>query len=196
MSLFKSKRQRELEAEIQVRQSTARIERFIRNCRKVQQRYWDLGKQSLRLGDRAQFGMLAGAFLHAREQINYWERYLLQLETLSVRRDEVAATGEFIKGIAAVTTSILRGASPQQIAAMQTKMEQALAKSESLQELLAVAMESSAGAVFASDQLDERKLEEVAGQMTSEAEADERSGYDERISRGLKEVEEAMRKEL
>lgn len=196
MLLFKSKRQRELEAEIQVRQSKARIERFIRNCRKVQQRYWDLGKQALRLGDREQYERLAGALLGAREQGSYWERYLLQLETLSVRREEVAATGEFIKGIAAVTTSILRGASPQQVAAMQTKIEQALVKSEALQELLAVAMESSAGAVFASDQLDDRKLDEVARQMTSEAEADESRGYDDRISRGLKDVEEAMRKEL
>ncbi len=196
MRLFKSTRQRELEAEIQVRQSKARIERFMRNCRKVQQRYWELGKQALRLGDRTQFEQLAGALLHARAQANQWERYLLQLETLSVRREEVAATSEFIKGISAVTNSILRGANPEQIAAMQVKMAQALTKSEALQELLAVAMESSVDTVFASDQMDEQKVEELAGQMTSEAEADESRGYDERISHGLKEVEEAMRKEL
>ena len=63
MGLFKSKRQRQLEAEIQVRQSKARIQRFLRNARKVQKRYWELGKQALRLGDQEQFGQLAGAFM-------------------------------------------------------------------------------------------------------------------------------------
>ncbi len=196
MLLFKSKRQRELESEIQVRQSKARIERFIRNTKKVEHRYWELGKQALRLGDREQFSQLAGALLRAREQANQWERYLLQLETLSIRREEVAATGEFIKGISVVTSSILRGANPEQIAAMQIKMEQALVKAEALQELMSVAMESSADTVFASGDLDERRLDELAGQMQTETVGDEQADYDQRIAQGLKQIEEQMRKEL
>jgi vacuolar-type H+-ATPase subunit I/STV1 len=196
MALFKSRRQRELEADIQVRQSKARIERFIRSVKKVQKRYWDLGKQALRLGDREQFSQLAGALIRAREQANYWERYLLQLETLSIRREEVTATGDFIKGISAVTTSILRGASPDQIAAMQVKMEKALVKAEALEELLSVAMESSAECVFATGELDEHKLDQLARQMGSEAEAEESASYDQRIAQGLKQLEEEMRKEM
>jgi hypothetical protein len=196
MALFKSRKQRELEAEIQVRQSKARIERFIRQAKKVEKRYWDLGKQALRLGDREQFVQLAGALIRAREQANHWERYLLQLETLSIRREEVAATGEFIKGISAVTTSILRGASPDQIAAMQVKMERALAKSDALQEFLSVAMETSASSVYGTEELDGKKLDELAGQMGTEAAAEEGTAYDERIAQGLKQLEEQMRKEL
>lgn len=196
MALFKSRRQRELETEIQVRQSKAKIRRFINEARKVQRRYWDLGKQALRLGDQEQFRQLASALLRTRELANQWERYLLQLETLSVRREEVAATGEFIKGISAVTSSILRGASPDQIAAMQVQMEQALAKSQALDEMMAVAMESSAAGVFGKEELDAGRLDEIAQHMASEAEADETAAYDERIAEGLKRVEEAMRKEL
>ena len=196
MALFKSKRQRELESEIQVRQSKAKIERFIRHAKKVQKRYWQLGKQALRLGDREQFTQLAGALIRAREQSNHWERYLLQLETLSVRREEVAATGDFIKGISAITTSILRGASPDQIAAMQVKMERALVKADSLEELLSVAMDTSAESVYAVDEMDEQKLDELATQMGAEAEADEDAADDERIAEGLTQVEKEMRKEL
>ena len=196
MGLFKSKRQRELEAEIQIRKSKARIQRFIRNAKKVQRRYWDLGKQALRLGDREQFAHLAGAFIRTREQINHWERYLLQMETLGIRHEEVAATGDFIKGISAMTGSILRGASPDKVAAMQLKMEQALVKSEALEEVLAAAMETSADSVFDADELDETKLDEVARQMGAEAEADESTAFDDQIARGLKQVEEAMRKEM
>jgi hypothetical protein len=134
--------------------------------------------------------------MRAREQANYWERYLLQLETLSVRREEVAATGDFIKGVSAVTSSILRGASPEQIVAIQAKMQQALVRAETLQELLSVAMDSSAEAVFSSDQLDEKKLNELAVQMGSEAAADEGASYDQRIAQALKQLEEEMRKEM
>lgn len=196
MVLFKSKRQRQLEADIQVRQSKARIRRFIRNARQVQKRYWTLGKQSLRLGDREQFTQLAGAFVRTRQQGNQWERYLLQLETLSVRHDEVAATGDFIKGISTMTNSILRGVNPEKIAAMQERMGQALAKAEALEEVLAVAMESSAETVFASDELDEEQMEHLAEQMSSEAEAEEGAAYDERIAKGLEQIEAEMRKEL
>ncbi len=194
--LFKSKQERELEAEIAVRKSKAKIQRFIRNAREVQKRYWELGKQALRLGDRQQFVQLAAAYTRAREVANQWERYLLQLETLSVRRQEVTATGEFIKGITAVTRSILRGASPDQIAAMQAKMEQAVAKAEALGELLSVAMETSADTVFGSGESDEQKLDKLAQQMGAEAVAEETAAYDERIAQSLKEIEEEMRKEM
>jgi hypothetical protein len=194
--LFKSRQQRELESELAVRRSKAQIQRFIRHARDVQKRYWELGKQALRLGDREQFCRLASAFTRAREVANQWERYLLQLETLSVRRQEVSATGDFIKGIAAVTRSILRGASPDEIAAMQAKMEQAVAKAETLGELLSVAMEASADTVFGTGEMDEAKLDQLAVQMGSEAVADETAAYDQRIAQGLKQIEEEMRKEM
>ncbi len=154
-------------------------------------------RKALRRGDQfRESGQLAGALIRAREQSNHWERYLLQLETLSVRREEVAATGDFIKGISAVTTSILRGASPDQIAAMQVKMERALVKADSLEELLSVAMDTSADSVYAVDELDEQKLDELENQMGAEAEADESAAYDKRIADGLTQVEKEMRKEL
>ena len=113
-----------------------------------------------------------------------------------MRRDEVGATNDFIRGILAVANSILRGSTPEQVAAMQVKMEQAVDKANALEELMAVAMDTSAGSVFAGEELDDRKLEELAGQMTSEAQAEEGAAYDAQISQGLKKIEEEMRKEL
>jgi len=196
MALFKSKKQRELEAEIQFRQGKSKIQRFIQQAKKVQKKYWSLGKEALRLGDNEQFNHLASAFLRARDQVNRWERYLLQLETLGVRRSEVAATGEFMRSIGAMSNSILRGASPEEVARMQGQMQKALMKSEALEEVLSVAMESSADAIFGDEGLDEEKLSEISSAMASEATSDEGAGADARISSGLKQIEEAMRKEM
>jgi len=196
MVLFKTQRQRELEREIQYRQGKARIQRFIRNAQKVQKRYWQLGKQALRLGDTEQFGQLAAAYVRTRDHVNRWQRYLLQLETLGVRREETAATGEFIKSISAMTASMLRGATPEQVTRMQLRMEQALAKAGAIEEMLSVAMEASSDAVFGAEDLDDEKLAEISRSMADEAEADEAGAHDGRIASGLKEIEEEMRKEL
>ena len=195
MVLFKTRRQRELEREIQYRQGKTKVQRFIQSARKMRQRYWTLGKEALRLGDAEQFRQLAGAFLRTGEHVNRWERYLLQLETLGVRREETAATGEFIKSISAMTTSMLRGATPDQVAKMQVRMEQALAKSAAIDEMLSVAMEASSGAVFGTEDLDEEKLSELSTSMASEAEADEGGASDRQIAEGLQRIEEEMRKE-
>jgi hypothetical protein len=179
-----------------VRQSKSQIERFIRNLKKVQKRYWDLSKQALQLGDRVQFRQLAGALMRARDQANTWERYLLMLEAVSLRRDEVSVAGEFLKGIDTVANSILRGATPEQIASMQLKLEKGLARADAMQNTLSLAMEQSSDGIFSEDQLDESKLDELARQIGAEAQADESAGYDQRIADGMKQLEEEMRKEM
>jgi hypothetical protein len=196
LGLFKSKQQRELEAKLRINQSKAKIQRFINHAKSVQKRYWDLGKQALGLDDRPLFAQLSAAFLRTRELARHWERYLLQLETLCVRREEVAATGEFIRGVSAATKSILAGATPKEIAALQVNMEQALAKAETLEELLSVAMETTADHVFGTDQLDEQKLEELAAQAKTETAGEGKGAVDDRIVQELKRIEEEMRKEL
>ncbi|KPK61770.1 MAG: hypothetical protein AMK73_07785 [Planctomycetes bacterium SM23_32] len=196
MALFKSKRQRELEREIKLRQGKARIKRFIKNAQKVQKKYWRLGKEALRLGDREQFRHLAGAYIRTRDLLGRWERYLLQLETLGVRKEESATVAEFIDAIAATTKSMMRGAEPGQIASMQARMEEALTRAQAVDDMLALAMDASADSVFGAEEADEEELTEIAQAMEGEAEADEAQAYDERIARGLTEVEEQMRKEM
>jgi hypothetical protein len=167
----------------------------VRSAREVQQRYWQLGKQALRLGDREQFEHLAVAVLRTREVVNRWERYLLQLETLGVRRDEVAATGDFLKSISAMTNSMLRGATPEQVAEVQVKMTRAVEKSEALEEVLSVAMEASTVSLFGARDLDHQKLGDLAHQMGTEVAADDASGEGGRIVGGVRRIEEEMRRE-
>lgn len=196
MALFKSARQRELEAETQFRRGKGRIRRFIHNAKRVRKRYWDLGKEALRLGDEVQFAQLAGACARARDHVNRWERYLLQLETLGVRREEVAATGEFLKSISAMTASMLRGATPEQVAKMQLQMEEALSRSESLENMLSIAMEASSNSIFGSEEFDHEELTDISQVMRSEAETDEGTRYDARITDGLERIRDDMRKEM
>jgi len=196
MALFKSKKQREMEAEIKFRQGMSRIRRFVRQCEQVQVKYWGLSKEALKLSDQNQFRQLAGAYLRARGAVNRWQRYLLQLETLSIRRNEVAATSEFLQSMDAMTKSIMRGSSSEQIAKMQVDLEMAMAKSEQLEQTLSIAMEAAGESIYATDDLSDQTLGDITAAMQSEAEGDEAKALDTKIDSALEEIEQQMRKEL
>lgn len=196
MALFKSKKQREMEAELKFRQGKAKISRYINECKKYQQKYWNLGKEALRMGDEKQFKQLVASYLRLREQVNRWQRYLIQMETLGLRRNEVAATGEFLTSINALTGSMLRGATPEEISKMQMRIEQAVARAGALEETLAIAMEASSDSIFADEGLDEKQFTEIADTMKQEALSDEETSMDQEISQSLKQIEEQMKKEM
>jgi len=196
MGLFKSKKQREMEAEIRFRQGLSRIRQFVNQCTRVQGKYWLAAKESVRLGDREQFRQLAGAYLRTRATINRWERYLLQLETLGIRRNEVAATGEFLKSMDAMTKSIMRGASAAEMAKMQTQLQEAIVKSEQLEQTLSIAMDAASESIYATDDLSDEAVDEVAEAVRGEVEGEESGELDATIDKTLGEIEQRLRKEL
>jgi len=196
MALFKSKKQRDMEAEIKFRRGLAKINRYIGECKKYQDKYWKLGKEALRLGDQKQFKQLASSYLRLRDQVARWQRYLIQMETLGLRRNEVTATGDFLESINALTGSMLRGASPEQVANMQMNIEKAMEKSEALDQTLSIAMEATSDSIFSTENLDESHVLEIAETMKKEALSDEESSLDKEISQSLKKIEDEMRKEI
>ena len=153
---------------------------------KISAEILELRENALRLGDHKQFRQLTASYLRLREQVNQWQRYLVQLETLGLHRNEVAVTGEFLQSINALTNSMLRGASPEEITKMLINIEKALEKSQALEETLSIAMEASSESIFADESLDESKLIEVAETMKQEALSDEETAMDKEISQSLK----------
>jgi hypothetical protein len=195
MGLFKTSQQRQMDRELQIRRSISRIERFIRESKKLQQKYWDMGKQALKLGDRDRFKQVASTLTFAKQRTSFWEKSLLKLEAMRTAGKESEVMGELLKGVDALTMSIMRSASPQELTAMQTKMERANIAWENRQELLSLSMDSESNAVLGCQELDDHALDELAKQMGSEAAIEEGDALDDRISQGMKNLEEEMRKE-
>ena len=162
--LFKSRAERDREAKIKFRQGKARIQRFLEQAQQAGDNYWRLAKQAYQLGDQEQFKQLAANYLRIRESINRWERYVVKLDSLEMRRNEVEATGEFLKSMNALTGTILRGASPAEIARMQLDIEKALEKSESQEAMLNLAMEAAGTTLTSASDLNDTVLNQlVAG---------------------------------
>lgn len=159
--LFKSRAERDREAKIKFRQGKARIQRFLQQAQQAGDNYWRLAKQAYQLGDQEQFKQLGANYLRIRESINRWERYIVKLDSLEMLRNEVEATGEFLKSMNALTGTILRGASPAEIARMQVDVEKALEKSEAQEEMLNLAMEAAGTTLTSTSDLNDNVLNQL-----------------------------------
>jgi len=197
MGFLDQRRQRkEIEREVKFKQGLSKVRNYVQKCNQAQKRYWELGKRSLKLGDRQQFENVAKAYLRTIETANRWERYLVAMETISIQRDQVKATGAFAESMKALTDSMMAGAKPEDVTKMQMDLERALTRAETLDETLSAIMDSTSDTIFSGEGLSEEALQEVEAAMSGEAVRDTSAAVpNDRISQGLKRIEEQMRKE-
>lgn len=197
MGFLEQRRQeKEIQREVRFKQGLSKVRAYVQKCQQAQKRYWELGKRALKLGDRQQFENIVKAYLRTGEMANRWERYLVAMETVSIQRDQVKATGVFAQSMRALSDSMMAGAKPQDIAKMQMELERALTKAETLDETLGAIMDATSDTIFSAEGLSEESLREVEAAMKGEALHEEGTVTDDRIAQGLKRIEEEMRKEL
>lgn len=194
--LDQRRQKKEIERDVKYKQGLSKVRGYVQKCNQAQKRYWELGKRSLKLGDRQQFENIAKAYLRAIEMANRWERYLVAMETISLQRDQVKATGVFAESMKALSDSMMAGAKPEDVVKMQTELERALAKAETLDETLSAIMDSTSDTIFSGEGLSEESLRDVEAAMSGEAVRDESAATEDRISQGLRSIEEEMKKEL
>lgn len=196
MSVLRRGRQRrEIEREVRFKQGVARIRAYIQTCQQVEKQLWELGKRALELGDRQQFETIARAYLRTGDAIAKWERCLIAMDTLSVQRDHARATAEFARSVGALGDSIMEGAKPEEITKIQTDIEQALTKAQTLEDTLGAVLNITTDTLFSVEELSQGSLQEVEAAMRSEAAGEATGVSNDRISQGLRRIEEAMRKD-
>jgi hypothetical protein len=196
-AFFERRRQtKDIEREVKFKQGLSKVRSYVQKCNQAQKRYWELGKRALKLGDRQQFENIAKAYLRTGEMANRWERYLVAMETVSLQRDQVKATGVFAQSMKALSDSMMAGAKPEDITKMQMELEQALTRAETLDETLSAIMDTTSDTIFSAEGLSEESLREVETAMSGEAVHEEGAAADDRIAQGLHRIEEEMKKEL
>ena len=139
--LFKTRAERDSELKTRVRQGTLRIRKFVSQLTRQGEEYAVLARRASELDDQSQFRKLGCGYLKCRETINRWERYLVSLRALELQKNEAEATREFLASMNALTSAILTGVRPEDVAHMTAEMEQAQDRSEQLEDALAGALE-------------------------------------------------------
>ncbi len=194
--LFRSKdeKQRAVEAErdVQVRQGKARIQAHISKQRNMIPKLRLLAKKSLAMGDEGRFRQVGRQLLWTEGDITRWNKYLLTMEIMEARRDQVKASVDLIHTVKVMSESMTMLTEPQQTAELQRQMEHSLASAESMDERINIMMEMMDSTLAQGMPSDEESLEKLRDSLGEEIVTQESAQFDKEIEAGL----DKIRKEL
>lgn len=199
--LFQSteeKRQKaEMDRDVQIRMGKTRLQRHLAKQQKMAIRLKALAKRALALNDEARFQQVGRQLLWTQQDIRRWEQYLLSLEIMEARRDQVKASTELIGAIKAMSESLNAVDSPQQVGELQHEVEEGLARAANIEERMAVMMDMLDSTLSADmhTQADEAALSNLESSLTEEVAAAEASTFDAEIEAGLRKIREELQQE-
>ncbi len=159
---------KEFERQVQARQGRARIKRHITRQRQMLGKLREMMRRALTLKDDRQFRALAKQYIWTQLDIRRWERNLLAFDALQARRDQVKATREFLESMQAMSRSILVNADPAELARMEQDLQMALARAQSMEEILDAMMEAVDESVFTLEGLEEQDMAQAMDALASD----------------------------
>ncbi|MDY6865114.1 MAG: hypothetical protein SVY15_03975 [Halobacteriota archaeon] len=189
----KSKEEKEIEREIRYRKAKATLKSYIEKLARLQTMVYDQGKQAAKLGDEEFLKRQALKYLALQEKKKKAQKMLLLMEEVKVQREMVKVSGEFVNFAKDISDSIFEAPDTNKIAGMQIELEKAMTKAETIDEALSVAIDMTSEGILTSESFSDANVEEIMKTMEGEVETEEK-GLDDRISKGVKDVEEMMRR--
>ena len=195
-TLFQSSEEKHQEAElgrdVQIRMGKARVKRHIAHQKEMTRRLTSFAKQALKINDEARFRQVGRQLLWTQQDIVRWEKYVLTLELLDARRDQVKSSVEILQAVKAMSESLNELAAPEQLASLQLELEKGLARATSIDERMEIMMESMDTAINADVPVDEAALSSLENDLSEKLAGEESAEFDSQIEDGLR----AIRREL
>ncbi len=188
----KSKEELNIERELRYRKARNAVQNYNERMEALQQRVFEQGRQAVKIGDDKFVRRQAAKYLAIQEKIRRGQRMLLLMEEAKLQRELVKTSGDFISFAKDISESISEGPSVEQVAGMQLEFEKAMQQAEHIDEALSVAIDMASDGILSSKDISEKNVESIMQAM--EGKAGEEEKMDERISKGVREVEEMMRK--
>ncbi len=197
MGLFKSKEQRRIDRDIEIRKGISQVKRHIRQLEKNEKDYLKKARRARQLGSDQQLTFLKATLKKTAAQKRLMERQLLNIETALQIKNQAEAHGQFAKSINAVSGAIAEAFGATDLAKTQAEFARAMAQAQSMEErmeiFLDLANETMLGEEASSDEL--VTDEEIDSLIEAEVAQSEGEGIDKAISKGLKEIEKELGKE-
>jgi hypothetical protein len=190
--IFRSAEERRRETEAarqeQVSLTKMHIRRHINTQQQMVLRLTGLAKRALSINDELHFRQVGKQLLYAKGDAQRWEKYLLSLELLEARRDQLKTSAELIQAVKAMSDSLAELASPQHIGQLQQELEKGLARAETVEDRMAVMMEMMDSALEAGVPLDEKGMTDLESGLSQEVASEEKATYDREIEDGLRKI--------
>ena len=173
IKLWKSKEEKEIERRIRINKAKTALQRYIRGLEELSKRILEQGKEAALLGDKELMRRQARKYFVVNQRIKQTKRLLLLMEEAELQRELVRASSKFIEFSRDIISSIAEGPTPSEIVKAQTRLEEALAKAESVEEALNTILDLTSEGILTSKSLSEREINELMRLMEEEAKGEE-----------------------
>ncbi|MBI5365794.1 MAG: hypothetical protein HZA54_02055 [Planctomycetes bacterium] len=199
MGLFKSREERRIERDLEVRKGLNSIRRSIKDLERHQQNYVEKAKRAKQINDAGQLDFIKKALRKTAAQRRLRERQLLSVETAIQMKSQVESDAEFAKAMLAVSTSIAELYGATDLTRTQKEFERAMAQAASLQERVEIFLDTTADSALAgdADALEAGISDADIDRMIDEEVVHDESApvVDEAIRKGLREISEELGRE-
>jgi hypothetical protein len=151
MKLFKSREERRLEREMEIRKGINLIRRNIRDLARNEKAYIEKARKAREIGSAEQLEFLKRTLKQTAGQRRLMERQLLNIETAAQIKNQAEAHAQFARAMDAVSRSISEMFGATDMARTQLNFEKAMARAATLEERMNLFLDLSSRSMFDSE---------------------------------------------
>ena len=195
MGLFKSKAERKLERDMEIRRGINACKRSIRELQRHERDYIKKARRAKELGAEDQLRFLKKTIRQTTAQRRGLERQLLAIETAAQRKNQMEMQGQFARSLAQISKAIAEVFQDVNWVEVQRNFEKAMLQAETFEEQAELFLEASQQTMFTDKAYDEELVsdDEIDRMIEQEAEKEELKELDRRIEAGLGEIERELK---
>ena len=198
MGMFKSKEEKRIERDIEVRKGVNSLKRNIRDLAKHEASYILKAKKAKRIGDNSQYDFLKRQLKKTAGQRRMRERQLLSIETAVQIKNQAESDADFAKSMGAVAKAVSEVYGSVDFAKTQKNFEKAMMQADTLQQQMEIFLEMTQEHVMSGEVEGEDQVvsdAEIDKMLDEEVVHEEGGSLDKDIEKGLKDIQDELDRE-
>jgi len=199
MGMFKSKEEKRIERDIEVRKGVNSLKRNIRDLAKHEVSYIAKAKKARKIGDQSQYDFLKRQLKKTAGQRRMRERQLLSIETAVQIKNQAESDADFAKSMGAVAKAVSEVYGSVDFAKTQKNFEKAMMQADTLQQQMEIFLEMTQEHVMSGEVEGEDQVvtdAEIDKMLDEEVVHDEEgASVDKDIEKGLKDIQDELDRE-
>ena len=196
LSVIKSREERQQEAEmertIKIKTTKNRLRRHALEQKEMAARLINLAKKAISLNDETAFKKIGRQLIWTNNDIRRWERYMLSLEMLETRYDQVRASVDLLTAVKSMSEALSELDAPGKLGELQANLEKGLAKASNLEQQIEVMMDVMDGTLAGDMNVDPDELNELEKTLAGEVADQESSAFDPEIEQLRQKIKKEM----
>jgi len=194
MGLFKSKAERKLERDMEIRKGINECKRTIRSLEKHEQEYLKKLKRAKSLSASDQVEFIKKSIKQTMAQRRGLERQLLAIETAHQRKNQMEMQGQFAKSLVAISQSIAQVFEDVNWVEVQKNFEKAMMQAETFEQQAEVFLEASQETMFTEAAHSDELVtdDEIDKLVEKETAKEQQKDLDREIEKGLGDIEKEL----